>query len=255
MIDLYQPSPAFGLTSINPRCMVVEGFLRVANIAHQVIIDDTSEANLDYSMPAIRDNGISISGSDNILHYLQSKLDFSMDGHLSQQQQTLHHCARRMLNEHLHWVLIYSRWAEDDCNKALVKHLFADIPPPLSGIKAKKLRKYYMQQLEAQGFGKSDANLVYQQAEKDIDTLATILSDRNWFGGDFVSQLDLYAQAYLTQIMITELATPLQRLLQKHDNLLAYQIRAKAAIFPEDAKKTLQVPGSRPKIDDDITTS
>lgn len=255
MIDLYQPSPAFELSSINPRCMTVEGFLRVANIAHQVIIDDSNEQSLSYNMPMIRDNGISISGCDNILHYLQSKLEFSMDGHLSQQQQVLQHCAKRMLNEHLYWALLYSRWAEESCNNTLTKHLFIDVPPPLSGIKAKKLRKYYLQQLDAQGLGKNDANAVYQQAEKDLESLAAILSDRQWFGGDFVSQLDLYAQAYLTQIMISELASPLQKLVQKHGNLTDYQIRAKAVMFPEKAQKKLQVPGSRAKLDDELTTS
>lgn len=255
MIDLYQPSPAFGLTSINPRCMVVEGFLRVANIPHQVIIDDTSEHLIEHKLPVIRDNGISISGCDNILHYLQSKLEFSMDGHLSQQQQTLHHCAIRMLNEHFYWVLMYSRWADESSYKTLCQHLFADIPPPISGMKAKKLRKHHVKQLDTQGLGKDDANAVYQQAEKDLESLAAILSDRQWFGGDFVSQLDLYAQAYLTQAMITELATPLPKAVAKFDNLIAYQTRTKAAIFPENAKKQLQVPGSRPKLEDEITSS
>jgi glutathione S-transferase len=249
MIDLYQPSPYFNLPNLSPFCMKLEAFLRIAEIPYQVIIEDNYANAPKAKLPYIRDNGITVSDSELIIDYLESKLGFEVDGHLSSQQKVTHHACIRMLDEHLYWVLQYSRWLDEDNFKQLKTKLFHDTPPPLNSFKAQAIRKRLKLQLESQGLGRHGSDEIYQKAEKDIRHLAMLLGEKNWFGGDYIAKLDLAASAYLCQILISELPSPLSRMVQQEDNLMAYATRSRRILFPENFKKTTAIPGARIKLE------
>ena len=230
--------------------MKVEAFLIIANIPYQVIIEDNAANAPKGKLPFIRDNGITISDSELIIDYLESKLDFQVDGHLNEHDKALHHAAIRMLDEHLYWAILYSRWIDDDNFLVMKAELYRDTPPPLSGIKANKRRKYVQTQIETQGLGKHRSEEIYQKAEKDLIVLSKILADHQWFGGDFVSKLDLAASAYLSQIMIEDLNSPLAKIIKRLGNLDAYAVRSKRILFPGDYKKELKIPGQSIQLDD-----
>lgn len=230
--------------------MKLEAFLRIADIPYQNCYLDNSELSPTRRLPFIRDNGITVADSELIMDYLESKYKFKVDGHLSQQQAVCHHGFHRVFDEHLYWALQYSRYLEADNFKTLSQMLYHEIPPPFSHIKANKARKQVQQQLFAQGLGCLSADNIYLKAEKDLQQLSLLLADRDWFGGDFVSKLDLSAVAFFSHIAIVELPSPLQQSLQQFDNLIEFQHRAKQIIFPEDAQKPINTPGATVSLED-----
>lgn len=225
--------------------MKVEAFLKIAEIPYQIIIEDNPSNAPKGKLPFIRDNGITISDSELIFDYLESKLDFKVDGHLSEHDKVLHHATIRMLDEHLYWALLYSRWIDAHNFNVMKAEIFSDTPPPLNGIKANKRRKQVQVQLEAHGLGKHSSEEIYQKAKKDLVVLSKILGDHQWFGGDFISKLDLAATAYLSQIMIEKLNSPLAEMLKQLGNLETYVVRSKRILFPGDHKKEFKIPGAR----------
>ncbi len=217
--------------------MKLEGFLRVAEIPFQIIEEDDPRKGPKGKLPFINDNGVIIGDSELIIDYLESKLEFNVDGHLSSQQVAIHHAFIRMLDEHLYWALIYSRWIEEGNWNTLRHELFSEIPPPISTFIGNKIRKQMRDQLHKQGMGRHNRDEIYKKADKDLSQLSTLLADHKWFGGDYVSKLDLTALAYLSNIMIPEISSPLADSIRKHDNLETYAARAQKIIFPEEAKK------------------
>lgn len=230
--------------------MKLEAFLRIADIPYQNCYLDNTEGSPTGRLPFIRDNGITVADSELVMDYLESKLKFKVDGHLSQQQSICHHGFHRVIDEHLYWALQYSRYLEPDNFKTLSQALYHDVPPPFSTIKANKAKKQVQQQLQAQGLGRLSADDIYLKAEKDLQQLSLLLADRDWFGGDFVSKLDLSALAFFSHIVIEELPSPLQQSLQQFENLVAFQARAKQVIFPGDSQKPMNVPGATVSLDD-----
>ncbi len=237
MIDLYQFTPAFGIPNISPFCMKLEAFLRISNIPFQIIYEDDPRKSPKGKLPYIRDNGIVIGDSELIIDYLESKLEFHVDGHLDSQKTATHHAFVRMLDEHLYWVLMYSRWIEEHNWQTIRKELFYDIPPPISTIMANKIRRNFRDQLHAQGMGRHSREDIYNKGCKDLEQLSVLLGDHHWFGGDYVSKLDLTVIGYLTNILVPELHSPLTDCVKNCGNLEVYAVRAKRILFPDEIPK------------------
>ncbi len=237
MIDLYQFSPMFNVPNLSPYCMKIEGFLRITEIPFQIIEENDPRKGPKGKLPFIRDNGVVIGDSELIIDYLESKLEFDVDGHLSSQQKAVHHAFIRMLDEHLYWALVYSRWIEAHNWEVLKKHLFYEIPPPISTFIARRVRKQVRNQLHQHGMGRHNRDDIYTKARKDLEQLSALLADHKWFGGDYVSTLDLTAIAYLSNIMVPELNSPLADYVKEFGNLETYEVRARRVIFPDEIKQ------------------
>lgn len=233
MIDLYQFPPAFDTPNLSPFCMKLEAFLRIADIPFQIMPCKDPDMGPKGKLPFIRDNGVMLGDTELIMDYLESKLDFRVDGHLTSQQQAIQHACIRMLDEHLYWALIYSRWIDEVNWETLRQRLFGEIPPPLSSIAANKARKQMRRQLEAQGLGLHSREEIYSKAIKDLESLSALLGDKKWFGGDYVSKLDLTAVGYLSNIMIPQLPSPMAEAVKRLGNLETYAVRAQRSLFPE----------------------
>lgn len=242
MIDLYQFPPLFDIPNLSPFCMKVEGFLRIADIPFQIIDCTNPRTAPKGKLPFIRDNGISIGDSELIMDYLESKLDFKVDGHLDSQQRAMHHATIRMLDEHLYWALVYSRWIDDNNWPTFKARMLAEVPPPISTFIGYRLQKQIRRQLDAQGLGRHNREEIYGKATKDIAQLSTLLSDHTWFGGDYISKLDLTVVGILANILIPELSSPLSDAVKIHGNLERYFVRAQRIIFPPESRRQEKKP-------------
>lgn len=250
MIDLYIPDRAFGLPSLSPFCMKLEGFLRVADIPYQIIYENKPSQGPKRKLPFIRDNGMSIGDSEIIIEYLESKLDIDMDGHLSLHQRALHQSFTRLLEEHLYWALVYSRWVNATNMKVLMKTLLSEVPPPISNFLSWRFKNQVITQLDGQGLGRHNEEEIYKKADKDIAALAAILENHRWFGIDYVSKLDLVALGFLSNCLIESMPSPLATSIQSHPNLVAYVERAQKVIFPGEYVKERRLPGQTVKLNE-----
>ena len=249
MIDLYQFTPAFGHANLSPACMKVEAFLRLSQLPFQIIEENNPAKGPKGKLPFIRDNGLLIGDSELIMDYLESKYDFSMDGHLDRVTQAHNNTYSRMLDEHLYWALVYSRWGDENNWPALKQQIFGAIVPPLNSLIAFLVRHNTKKQLHAQGMGRHNRDEIYDMANKDIQQLAMYLDGKQWFGGSYVCKLDITAVAYLSNIMLADLPSPMARCIREHENLLAYIERAYPILFPEPIKKR-KIPGQLPDLAD-----
>lgn len=248
MIDLYLPDRAFNLPSISPPCMKLEGFLRVADIPHQVIFENDPRKGPKGKVPFINDNGNIMGDSDLIIDYLESKLDFKMNGHLSTHQQAVQDAFCRMLDEHLYFALVYTRWQMPDNAKTLLGTVLEDIPPPISTFLGWIFKRGVIKMLHGQGIGRFSEEEMYQKCEKDIWALSEILGDHDWFGGDYISKLDLSAVAWLSSVLVPEMPSKLADIIKATPNLVRYTENAREAIFPGEFKKERRIPGQSVKL-------
>ena len=234
MIDLYIADRGHGLPSIDPLSMAAEGFLNISETPFRVITESNLFKAATDNLPMIRDNGIIVRDLELIMRHIEHKLQISMDGHLNSQQRALHLCASRMLSQHLCLTMHYCRWLDPETYQPFVKTLFSDIPPPINVIVKRRQQQFYKRQMQSAGLHALDSQDIYQKAGSDLSALADILADQQWFGGDYVAKLDIIALSVLSNILYHPVTTPLIDQVQQHDNLLAFEQRAKSLIFPAD---------------------
>src|SRR5690348_10371118 len=112
MITLYSYPELFGLPDNNPFGLKVDTFLRLAKIDYkQEHLVNTQNAPRG-QLPYLNDGGNIITDSNVILQHL-AKNYVDLDRDLSEAQKNIHFLITRMLDNHLYWVMSYSRWQDD----------------------------------------------------------------------------------------------------------------------------------------------
>ncbi len=83
-------------------------------------------------VPYIEDGGSLLGDSGFIVQYLKAKYK-NLDVDLSESERALSLAMQRLLEEHLFWVTMYTRWQYTDANWQVNKQaIFGALPPPPS---------------------------------------------------------------------------------------------------------------------------
>lgn len=134
MIKLYQFIPAWNLPNVSPFCMKVETYLRMAGLPYDALNGASPVKAPKKKLPYIDDNGKIVTDSGFIVAYLKQIYGDKLDGRLSPADQTSAHLLRRVCEESLYWVIVYSRWMEESIWQVVRANFFANLPPVVKQI-------------------------------------------------------------------------------------------------------------------------
>ena len=234
MVKLFIFPPCWGMPSPSPFCIKVEAYLKIAAISYEPIhITDPREGPKG-KLPYIQtDEENEIGDSHLIFEYFESKQAVGLDAHLTALQKAICLVTKRMLDEHLAWVVIYSRWVPEKNFKIIRNTFFPDAAGPMKLIASKKVRKNMLQSLEHQGIGRHTEEEIYQLGKEDILALSQLLGEQTYFFGDKPSTLDVTAYAYLASIIHAPIESPLKRFVLDQSNLVSLCERIDAQYFKD----------------------
>ena len=148
-----------------------------------------------------------------------------------------------MIEESLYWVIVYSRWIDDDGWKEFSRRVFGRLPLPIRWIAPPLVRKRVARTLNGQGTLRHSRDEIYAIGGRDVDALATLLGDRPYIFGDRPTSLDASAAGFLVNILKAPLETGLKTRTAKHANLVAYADRMLAKLKDDGSAA---IPGSPP---------
>src|SRR5262245_58123241 len=132
MIKLYGVGSAWGLPDFSSFVTKVDCYLRMVQLPYEYVsINDPSNWRPDLPMPPkgkvpyIEDDGEIVADSQFIIEHLKKKYgDRLGDDELTSEEGAIALGMRRLIEEHLYWVLVYSRWTDDatweDYNKKIL---------------------------------------------------------------------------------------------------------------------------------------
>lgn len=214
----------FGLPDNNPFGLKVDTFLRLAKIPYQTeYLIDASKAPRE-QFPYIVENGEAIGDSNQIINYLSKKYKVLLDAHLIEAQKKLQFLITRALDNHLYWVISYSRW-QDDQNWPAFKAEFLNQVPQLTEKIMEQAREYNIRKYFFQGLGRYEPHEIYQSGIEDLQTINTLLADNNYlFGGD-VHTIDACCYGFIAPIFYAEIDNPLRTFIIKESSLGQYADR------------------------------
>jgi glutathione S-transferase len=101
MIVLHQFSPNWGLPNASPFGMKLETYLRMAEIPHTLVYEDTLDKAPKKKMPYIEDGDRKIGDSNLIIEYLIGQYGDRTDDHLSASDRGISLAMRRLIDENL----------------------------------------------------------------------------------------------------------------------------------------------------------
>jgi len=217
-----QPS-SFGLK--------LETWLRMCGQEHDV---STSVRDLGPKgkVPFANIDGEVMGDSELIIKHLSKSRRKCLEVDLDARQRAKGILIRRLVEEHLYFVLVYSRWVDPDGWRGFQPLFFGPAPALVRGFISKKIRKKVVASLAGQGIARHTPEQVYEKGRVDFLALSTLLGDRMHFLGEGPTQTDASAYGLLANLHYSPIQGPLQEMLKKHKNLIEFVERIKGEYWP-----------------------
>ncbi|HEX7675992.1 MAG TPA: glutathione S-transferase family protein [Bdellovibrio sp.] len=224
MIDLHQYPAVWGLSSLSPFCIKLEIFMKRNNLPYRIVNERNPARGPKGKMPFIRhfsrDGEKIVADSTLIINYLTDVygLHCKLDPVLQAQGLAF----QRMIEEHLYFVLLYSRWV-DPKGWAVIKKEFSPFFPLFLGrLILSVIRRQLTKQAIAQGLGRHSEKEVYEIGRRDLQALSLFLGDKAYLLGNEWSPIDATLYAFMTTILKAPIESDLKKSLNEFPNLVAY---------------------------------
>jgi glutathione S-transferase len=241
MITLYAFGPAFGLPDMSPFVMKAMVQLKMAGLPYEVNTRGMQKAPKG-KLPYILDGDEVVADSTMIRWHIERTRGIDLDSGLSPEQRGVAWAVEKLLEDHLYWLSLHNRWAEDANFEKGPKAYLSKLPFPLGLILPPLVRRKILGSLQAQGTGR------YSDAEREalvikaVQSLADILGDKPYLTGYTRSATDGTALAFVLAGLCPTFDGAIGREIGRHPNLLAYAERMRECYFPETAPIVLGEP-------------
>lgn len=230
MLKLYQFERTWNIPNLSPFCCKIETYLRMADIDYEIVPVLPIGAPKG-KLPYIEDNGRIIGDSHFIVIYLKSSYT-NLDEDLNDDELAISIAMQRLLEEHLFWAVLYSRWQYTDENwKINKKAIFGRLPPVIRDIVANRTRRKIQRQIYGHGTGRHQAEEIFALGKQDLDALSAALANKKYFLGDQPTTLDSSAFGLLINIIGCPIESPLKDYGLTKKNLSDYVNRVKHEFY------------------------
>jgi glutathione S-transferase len=211
--------------------MKVETYLRMVGLSYETVNGALPFKAPKKKLPYIEDGTQVVADSGFILEYLKKTYGDPLDGALSNTDRVIAHTFRRLFEESLYWVALYTRWIEESIYVETRQVFFGGIPSIMRELIAGRVRREVRKSLLAQGMGRHSREEIYEIGKADLNTLAVWLGDKPFFMGANATSLDAIAYAFLANILVPPLESSLKDHAVSLPNLRAYCERMKTQYY------------------------
>jgi len=233
MIKLYQYPSHWDMPNLSPFCMKLETYLRMTRVPFQVVKCPDPRKAPKGKLPFIDDDGAVVADSGMIIDYLKQKYGDPLDAKLSNMQKAHALTLKRLLEEHLYWCMVYSRWI-DPANWPMVKQkFFSRLPALTRDLIAWIVRRQTRRQLHMQGVGRHSHAEIYQQGQKDLEAVSAILGEQAFLMGSEPTSIDACAYGFIANILDVPVASPMLDYVKSQQNFIDYCARMKKRFYSE----------------------
>jgi glutathione S-transferase len=164
--------PAFGMRNVSPFCLKVEMLLTALGLPFELGEEGDPRKVPKGKLPFLLADGKQIADSELIALYLDEITEGGVLGSYSPTQMGEGTAIARLVEDHLYWILVASRWLDDAWWPNVVDGFFASFPglvrPLISGFARRQVRQTY----HLQGLGRHSLQEQRGFAQRDLQALA-----------------------------------------------------------------------------------
>lgn len=208
--------------NVSPFGLKLETWLRLADVPFYVRDSVRLDKAPKGKLPFIVDAGLVIGDSTLIVEHLKDTRGIDPDAGLSPRECAEALALQRLFEDHLYFVIAYSRWLDDEAFPLVADAFFARMPAPARPVMRVMARRRVAKMLHLQGLGRHSRDEVYAMGRHDLAAVSAFLDDRPFFLGDRLSSLDAIAYGCLANILLVPLETELKRAAQGFPNLVTF---------------------------------
>lgn len=208
--------------NVSPFTLKLESWLRLAEIPYTTRATTELGRAPRHKLPYIEDGGQVIGDSSLIIAHLKASRGIDPDAGLSAHELAEALALQRLLEDHLYYVIGYSRWVDPEGWASVGPAFFESFPAPLRPPARLLVRRRMARLLHLQGLGRFSRDEVYASGRDDLRACAELLGERPFFLGERLTTIDAVAFGFLANILLVPVETGLKRMAQDLPNLVAW---------------------------------
>lgn len=230
MIKLYTFPEAFGLRNVSPFCLKVEMALTWLDIDFDIVLESDPRKSPKGKLPYIVVDGEVIADSELIFEYLDTRTEGGLYGALTEQEYALGMAYTRLVEDHLYWMLVASRWVDDSWFPNIKQGFFGYLPPVIRSVAAGIARKQVSKTYELHGLGKHTLQEQAGFARRDFRALSGALQQSDYLLGERMTVFDFSVASLLAGLCDNQPATWVTDIAAEFPTLRDYAERVQAEV-------------------------
>lgn len=230
MIKLYTLPPAFGLRNVSPFCLKVEMALTHLGIPFEHIAEPDPRKSPKGKMPYLVDDDLTIPDSELILEHLDEKSQGGLFGSLTPEEIAQGRAFSRLAEDHLYWLMVSSRWLEDDWFPHVVSHFFGFVPGIFRGFAAGSARRGVARTLDLHGLGRHTHEEQVGFLRRDLEAIAAVVDTDGYIVGKRLTVYDFTVAGMLSGLMDNEPPTWVSKIANEYQPLRDYLERIQTEV-------------------------
>ena len=232
MITLYTFGPAFRLVDASPFVTKAVVLMKMSGLAFKTNTKGFNKAPKG-KLPYLNDNGKIVADSTFIRMHLEEAHGIDFDKGLDPAQRAIAWAFEKMCEEHLYWIIVRTRWMDDDNFKKGPISFFKAAPGLLRPGIIAMVRRKVRRNLFGQGLGRHTNDEISKLAAQDLTAIATYLGKKPFLMGEQPCAADASIYAFVAGALCDRFDGPERQAAKAHANLTAYRDRMNARYFPD----------------------
>ncbi len=233
MITLHTFGPAFDLPDPSPFVAKAILLLKMSGLAFTETVADVTKAPKK-KLPSIDDNGTIVADSTFIRRHLEERHGIDFSGGCDDEALAAGWAVEKMLEEHLYWLIVYTRWEVDKNFDKGPRKFFDKAPAVVRPLVIWMVRRSIHKTLNLQGLGRHTENEMTFLARKDFQTVSTLLGSKPYLLGDEACGYDATLFAFLESAFCPTFDHPISNTVKEFENLNDYCRRMRAEFLGAD---------------------
>ena len=230
MLELVTLPPAFGMRNVSPFCLKAEMLLTSLGLPFTLSEEGDPRKAPKGKLPYLITDDERLADSELIVEYLEDRTGGKVYAGLSARDKSYGLALSRLAEDHLYWMMVASRWLDDDWWPNVVEGFFAALPTIIRPLVASGARKQVRKTYHLHGLGRHSQEEQAGFARRDIEALNSAIEGRAFLFGDTPNVYDFAIAAMMAGIYDNQPDTWLTQLAQPFDALKDYTANVQAHV-------------------------
>ena len=201
MIKLYTLPPAFGLRNVSPFCLKIEMALTWLKLDFETFQEADPRKAPKGKLPFLIVDGTRMPDSELIFEYLDQKTDGGLFGGLTALEMAQGTAFTRLADDHLYWMMVASRWLDDDWFPNVKRDFFGALPAPISFLASRLAQRQVRTTYHLQGLGRHSQAEQEQFARRDLKAISDVVAEQQYIVGGRLTAFDFTIASLISGLL------------------------------------------------------
>jgi len=175
---------AFGLRNVSPFCLKIEMLMTSLGLQFDMDVQSDPRKAPKGKLPYLIADGRVIADSELITEYLDELTGGRVYAGLSGRERAQGLALARLVEDHLYWLFVASRWLDDDWFPNIVDGFFHIAPAIIRPLVARAARRQVRQTLHLHGLGRHTPDEQRGFFKRDLQALEDAVPESGCLFGD-----------------------------------------------------------------------